>query len=1432
MGSPINRSLATAVRSRTVTAVVLVTATALIVALAVTATGYPVNHVSANDGGVWLVDDTAGTGFAEMNVPIQQLGAHFGDPGSSSVDALDVLQQGTSILAVDEHKQVVYPVDEEAGTVDAEHGVTLAGGATSTQGQIGGGHVALGGGTVAILDPGTSGKPARLWAAAVGNGPEASLAGVEQSVKPLATLNGGQAIAVDDQGDVFSASTTELVEYPAESNGLGAPVKTAFPRPFSSVELTTVGTDPVVFDPTKESLYFPDSGATSQLTSTGPVALQQSGPAAPSVLVGLSTGLLVVPLGGGSPSSVATVPGGGGRPAQPVALDGCDYDAWAGSPGYDVEACPGSAPSEAKPATALSYESQSNNALTDPVLRVNNNFVVLNDAYDGGAWLVAGSPSEVLDNDDWLKVFAGDKPSNSNNPQGQTTASQAEKPQLHNPTLYARAGQQSVLHILDGDTDPNFSPLSITDVTPTTGPGYSIAISPNTETLVFTLQPGATVAVSFTYSVVDGKGETASGPVTVDVTTKESPPAPMKPQPEIHVVSGGTVSFGVLSNWRDPESDPISLAQAQASAGQVSWTGDGTVTYTAASLTDQAVTLTYLITDGRSAPVSQTEQVVVVGSSDSTAYAPTAEPDVAKVVVGEAASISPLDNDLFGADPANPGAKLALAGQVTGVTDLTVTTNTVSGQLTVDAAQAGSYLLTYQDAFGSAPLSIPAVILVVAIPPPTATPPPPVTTPLSVLVHGTNPTTVDVLQSDFDPAGGLLTVTGLVTPMPTGIQASVQDGEFIRIAVTSPPSSSAAPVPQILNYIISDGQQTANGQVSVTEEPALATTPPVVPLTYATVRTGNEVDVPVLATASDPDGESISLLNGGSQTAAVQLSETEPSQSGYRSGLGTGSLSGAYLRYLAPPATGVATPETVTASFIVEAADGTRTTGQTIITVLPASTADTEPQPIEVDARVAAGGTVNIPVPTTGVDPDGQDVTVTGVTSSPSLGQVVAVKATSIEYQAYPVSSTSGAFSGGTDTFSYQVTSPSGQSAQANVRVGVTPPSAVQAPVAVDHFATGSPGKPVQVDLLSGDVIAPGDQVTVESLSAVNHPLPDGARLIGNGDILQVNAPAGAVPLDLAYGITDGTAAPSVAHVIVRAQPRYASAPVAADYYPQLPSRTAKSLMINVLTKDSDPAASANDLVIVDPPVRNAVIKGPNLVLPVGPSPTAIPYTVESKVTGQKAVGVVHVPGNGSGLQLGSGSIHVPEGGSKAVDLAAFITDPGHTVRITTTDEVKASPTFGLSEQVTGNESVKLVGSPGYQGPGSLVVQVTDAASLSSPGAHVQTFAIPVVVGTPTAIVRCPQNPIDLVQGGRSVSASINSLCQVWTPGTTESKSTTFTESWAHQAAGVNLSYRPVWKIAVSRGRFLGDAGASGQISVGRPGRWESRPVRRSISSL
>jgi len=1384
--------------------------------MAATATGVPVNHVSANDGGVWLTNDNPGSGFrgtfADYNAPIKQLGYTFGAPGASPQPSydLDVLQEGTTVLAIDRLQGALYAVNSQSGSTDATGSVRFPIGS----------QLALGGEVGAILQPATAATPARLWAAPVGSGPVATLAGLNTTTaKPILQVSGGSAVAVDGNGDVFVTTRTELVTLAFTGSGFKPAVTTKFAEPLASVALTAVGATPAILDASTGTVYFPTTGIATSLpasTRTGrDLRLQQAGPADASVLVATNSGLVSVPVSGHAPSVLATV--SSGRPADPVRLDGCAYDAWAGNPAEVAQVCE-SGVRNVGPLPGIADQVA---ALEKPVLRVNHDQIVLNDAADGNTWTIIGRPSQVLGNQDWVKVLVGSnvgKTSSAKSASSLNQQQEKQQPKLDNPTLYARAGRDSILHVLDNDSDPGGSILSIVGVSPASGPGFSVRVTPDTQNVVLSLEPGVLAPVHFDYQVVDGFGMTATGPVTVVPTGQETPPSPpVTATPPRPVVSGGTVGVQVLADWRDAESDPTSLVDASvpSDAGTVTWTSDGVLTFKAASVAaDTITTVTYRVTDGRSAPVSGESAFRILGRGDVNAYPPTGVPDAVKVLVNSPTAFSPLANDVAGADPIDPSAKLALAGPVESATGLSIATNLHSGQLTLTAAQAGTYSIRYEASYGS-PVSASTQILVQAVDP-AGTVQPPVASPQSILLHGQYPETVDVLADDYDPAGGLLTVVGATAP--AGLQATVIQGEYIRIAAaTSDPGSN-----QLITYQVTNGRtDPVTGQVDVVWEPASTPLPPVVPDIYATVRAGDEVDIPVLSSASDPDGESVHALSGGAPRS-VTVSQTNPGPS-YPTGVGSASVSGDFLRYSAPAGTRITTAESVTISYVVESQGGQRTTGETYVTVIPNAPVSTAPpEPSEVDARVTAGGTVTIPIPTTGVDPNGDSVSVIGITSAARLGGVLSYNANSITYQAFPLAAAGGTFSGGTDSFNYEVEGPSGLTAQALVRVGISPPAQVQPPVAVDHFVTAAPGGRVQVDLLSGDYIAPGDNVTVEDLSKTNSPVPAGTALLGpERSILEAPSPTGPVPTSVAYGIDDGTTAPSVAHVLIHSQPGYVTPPVASDYYPAAPAPRARSITVNVLRNDSDPGGTPGDLRIAGSPVLGVQVAGPNLSIPVAPDPRAVPYVVRSSATGATAVGVVHVLGTSMGPRLRKGaSIHVPENGSTNVNIDNYVIEPDHQIRLTVADQVASEPSGGLGERVTGNTTVRLTGLAGYVGPASLTVQVIDSSVLSEPGARTATFSIPVVVGNPTPVVRCPSTPLTVVPTGPPVNVTIASVCQVWTSDGSTPASVDFTERWTQPAPGVSLGWRAgeaghvIALVAGSGAR----GGATGTISVGVAG--------------
>ena len=161
---------------------------------------------------------------------------------------------------------------------------------------------------------------------------------------------------------------------------------------------------------------------------------------------------------------------------------------------------------------------------------------------------------------------------------------------------------------LDNDTDTNGDPLTIIAVTAPangtatinqgtpTGPGTP----PNPDTLTYTPKNGFAGTDSFTYTIADPGGLTATATVTVTVSKPNRPPVAVA---DVAFTEGNTlVMIPVLSNDRDPDGDMLTLTGASPGASGATVIVnriDGTLTYKAPSGFRGRDTLTYGIEDGR-----------------------------------------------------------------------------------------------------------------------------------------------------------------------------------------------------------------------------------------------------------------------------------------------------------------------------------------------------------------------------------------------------------------------------------------------------------------------------------------------------------------------------------------------------------------------------------------------------------------------------------------------------------------------------------------------------------------------------------------------------------------------------------------------------------------------------------------------------------------
>jgi hypothetical protein len=358
----------------------------------------------------------------------------------------------------------------------------------------------------------------------------------------------------------------------------------------------------------------------------------------------------------------------------------------------------------------------------------------------------------------------------------------------------------------------------------------------------------------------------------------------------------------------------------------------------------------------------------------------------------------------------------------------------------------------------------------------------------------------------------------------------------------------------------------------------------------------------------------------------------------------------------------------------------------------------------------------------------------------------------------------------------------------------------------------------VHVAALGNDLTAPDDAVSIAPLNTTNDPLPEGTSL--QDDRIVVKAPpAIGKPLIVSYAITDGTGGRSVAQVVLNSQPGYDIPPVARDDVAKVtPGATTST--VDVLANDDDPDGTADGLSISHVFLPAAHLVDRKLVVPVQAFPQVVAYELRDK-GGATSVGIVHVPGNGSAqphVRPDAPSIELAAGGSKTIKLTDYVVDPANkALRLTTTDRIWGSPPDGFTVTSKDQTTLELTARKGYQGPASAIFEVTDGTSLSDPQAQKAVITLPVQVGKPQPVLRCPDSVLTAVQGGPPLKLDLAMVCHVWLDDPNAIGSVDFTSGWAKALGGVSIVKNSNSKVTITPGPSA-RPGSTGTIKVGVAG--------------
>lgn len=1238
--------------------------------------GFPVTDPDLRARDVWVTNGQellAG----RLNRQIEELDAAV----ATASNDVDVFQDGDDVFLLDGSAGSLERIDPSFTTLTQRIDVPL------------GSRVAYGGDMLAILSP-----TGELWTTPAGGDLSFDAGGTD----PIAELGADARVAVSDRGTVFATSADDDELLRIEAGG-GEPTVTSLPK-LGAHQLAAVGERPVVFDEDRNRVVV--DGREVKLPEPG-LRLQQSSADHDVAYVAGAAELIAVPLGGGDArvigSDAAAAPArSADEVAAPVWVNGCAHAAWATSSTY-LAAC-----DDREPASQAIEQPTTGSRLE---FRVNRDVVVLNDLTNGNAWLV-DSDLRLVDN--WEEVTP---PEETDELEGDEKSAQqtfedtlAERTDVNRPPVArddeagVRPGRTTVLEVLENDTDPDGDVLTVAGTSEVAESQGRIEVIDGGRALQFTPAEGAAGTVSFRYTVDDGRNGVAEASVNVRIVPEPENAAPTSMRSgAVSVEQGQQISYNVLADWNDPDGDDVFLVNASPTSGDsVRFSPDGFVTFDHKSGELGLKDVAFTVSDGQlTATGTLTVDVKPAGTLN-----PVGTPDFAQVFAGETTLVEPLENDLTPS-----GAPLALLGVDQVPTGAFVTPNPERGTIAFSSNEPGEYIFLY-NVGADAAVSVGLVRVQVVEPPAEA--PPPIAVKDTAYLRPGEPTTVPVLANDVSPSGRVLAVQS-ADDTATDDLVSV---EILTNTVARVTASEALDRQLQFSYTISDGVNTSTATVTVVPVPPLVKhQPPVAVDDTVNVRAGDIATVPVLANDYHPDSTAIHVLPDLADTSSLQ---------------GLAFVDDDEVRFQAPDE-----PGTYTAVYTIgDDFEQTARAGVTFTVLAKDAGENRPPLPTPLTSRTFGGSAVSIDIPLDGLDPDGDSVVLTGITSAPNLGRIVERTSTSITYEAF-------AGSTGTDAFSYELRDAFGATATGTIRIGVIPrPVVALPPKAVDDAIEVKPGRTASVEVLLNDSDPSG-----YSLKAVDLPeVDDGIEAeIRDKRRVVVIAPDQEGAFTIRYEISNGHGGADTAFLQVAVKEDAKVLPPTAEDQVIEPEDVVEvdSVTVEPLDDATNPGGLVDDLVVT--------VEGPNagradvtadggIVVKPGRERYAVAYRLTNELDGLSAMAFVIVPPAASAEDLEEDEptipaphladlepIIVPMNGSIRWDVADLVVVPSGKPALV----LSASAAHARSEAFVDGTTLRYEPAQDYRGEASVTFEVTDGRDADDPDGRTALLTLLVTVGDP-----------------------------------------------------------------------------------------------------
>lgn len=717
-------------------------------------------------------------------------------------------------------------------------------------------------------------------------------------------------------------------------------------------------------------------------------------------------------------------------------------------------------------------------------------------------------------------------------------------------TLIATTGESAVLDVLANDTDPDGDALIVTGVTqPVVGAVQvgTVSIVAGGKQIAYLANAGSTGIHSFTYTISDGRGASATATVQASINT------PPLAQPDAVIdVDRQAVLVNVLSNDTDPDGDAIQLASVGTNPRATIEIIGTSIRFTPLADALPVETFTYVILDGRGG--RGTGSVTVTQNAS-----PVAVVDSYRLNAGQVLALPVLAND---SDANNDAMVIQSVTQpAAGVVAITGGGSGLS--FSAPAGSRGQQSFEYTISDGRGGLATAAVTVDINALPSLAAD--------TVVATAGQTVAADVLANDSDADGDGLTVTAVTQPVQGGIQQGTVTIASGGTGISYQPNLGATGT-HTFTYTVSDGR----GGAATASVQATINTSPVAAADVAFSLDRQSVLINVLGNDTDRDGDPLQLVSIGANPRA------------------TIEIVGTSVRFT--PAADASAIETFT--YVVGDGRGGQSTGTVTVTQ------NGSPGPVGDGYVANLGQTLNLAVLGNDTDPDGDALTITGVTQPLGGSVTIVTGAKSLSFVFAPTATT------GT-SFTYTVSDGRGGTSTATVDVAFN-----RNPVAVADAGSTQVGVDVTIAVLTNDTDADGDPLQV---TAVSPAAGASAQITGGGTTVTFTPdPVRIGNQTFTYTISDGRGGLANGTVTISVN----HAPVAVN--DSASSAVGVPVVVNVLANDSDPNADALT-------IQNLLqgVDGAATVITAGPDAGKVSYTPSVLGSGQHTFAYTVADGRG-----------------------------------------------------------------------------------------------------------------------------------------------------------------------------------------------------------